>query len=265
MEVTLRKYFATVLVPQHILSIAAIVHLFATGQMVWLIATFVAWFLFYVVGEGIVLHRYYSHKSYDCNENIAKIFSLFALMGGFGTPIGYRGIHIMHHQHSDTERDPHSPHAPNKSWWHGYMGWYLSPLATDSSILVYSRHLLRDPFYPFVEKHRIKLWWAFAVVIGLISWELLIYTMGLAGLIGYHMTNITTSFSHGIGSRRFDTADKSTNMWWWSWFCWQGSGALQNNHHAKPARYHDSHAWYELDVGKWLIPLFAKKINYPDA
>lgn len=264
MEINLRKYFIQVLIPQHILSAAALIYLYITGDSIWLVSTFIAWFLFYVLGEGIGLHRYFSHGAYDCDERIAKTLAIFAFMGGHGTPIGYRSIHIMHHQYSDTLKDPHSPSAPKKSWWHGYAGWYLEPLHANTNILIHSRYLLRDPFYLFLEKHRDKLWWAFAITIGLINWKLLIFTMGLAATIGWHMTCITTSFSHGIGSRRFNTKDNSTNIWPWSWICWQGSGALQNNHHAKPVRYHDSHAWYELDVGKWIIPLFATKIRYPE-
>ena len=62
---------------------------------------------------------------------------------------------------------------------------------------------------------------------------------------------------HRYGTKRFDTDDEGRNITWLSWLTWVGSGALQNNHHAYPGRWHDSHAWYEFDIGKYIIPLIA--------
>lgn len=258
MMITLKRYFFSVIVPQQLLAAAAIVYLSATENWGWLAVAWLGWFMFYVMGEGMFLHRYFSHKAFECQPWVAKFFSICAMLGGFGTPIGFRAIHLVHHANADTEKDTHSPTI--LGLLHGYVLWYLRPLKVEHTMLMGSRHLLKDPFYPFIEKHRIKLWWAGLVVFALIDWRIAVFAMGLGGAVGWHFTCITNSFLHRFGTRRFDTKDNSRNLWWLSWITWHGSSSLHNNHHGVPARYHDSHAWYELDVGKWIVPLIATKL-----
>lgn len=251
-----RKHFLQVIVPQFILGIAALIHLVTQGASGYLLAAFVAWFLFYVMGEGVFYHRYFSHRTFECHHWIAKFFTICAMLGGFGGPMTYRGVHTgLHHANADKDRDPHSP---VHGFWHAFLGWYSTDVRFP---LAFSRKLLTDKFYVWAEPRVIKIWWAVAIVLALIDWQLLIYTLGLAGMIGTLFAGVTNSICHIYGTRRFEVDDNSRNIWWWSWIVWQGSGALHNNHHAQPWRYHDSHAWYEFDIGKWVIPLIATKIR----
>jgi stearoyl-CoA desaturase (delta-9 desaturase) len=181
-----------------------------------------------------------------------------ALMGGFGSPMGFASIHIIHHAFSDTDKDFHTP---TKGFFNAYLGWYLSTIKISSPVLMATRHLLKDKFYPRLEKYKISIWWGLAIILALIDFRILIFSMGLAGFIGWHFTCITNSAAHRIGSQRYDNGDHSTNIWWLSWIFWQGSGALQNNHHHAPGRFHDSERWYEFDIAKYLIPLLATKIH----
>lgn len=255
---TASKYFFRVIIPQQILAIIAIMYLIISGNSIWLLASFIAWFLMYVMGEGIFLHRYFAHKSYECNIWLARVFSFFAMLGGFGSPISFRAIHMAHHSQTDQAGDPHTP---AKGAWHAYMGWYYRPLPQGFNVLMASRHLIKDRYYVFLEEHKVKLWWIVLLILSCINWKLGVFTLGLGGAIGLNFSSITNSVLHRWGSRRFVTNDTSTNLWWLSWITWHGSSSLHNNHHGMPGRYHDSHAWYELDVGKWIIPLFATKIN----
>jgi fatty-acid desaturase len=257
--ITHKSHFYKIIIPQHLLGIAAIATLFFESNLTWLWATFVAWFLCYVMGEGIFLHRYFSHRAFETHPWIAKIFAVFALLGGFGSPISYRAVHIgMHHAHSDTDKDSHSP---IHGFWHAWILWHLTSIKPP---LVICKNLLRDKFYVWLETNIIKVWWGALIVLTLIDWRLPLFTLGLAGAIGMNMAGITNSLAHMVGTRRFDTDDNSRNIAWLSWLTWQGSSVLQNNHHAKPSRYHDSHAWYELDIGKWIIPLIATKVHYQE-
>lgn len=254
--VTHRSHFFRVLVPQHLLAIGAIVNLIVEGNTIWLWATFASWFLCYVVGEGIFLHRYFSHRAFETHPIIAKTFAILALLGGFGTPIVYRAVHIgLHHAHSDREGDSHSP---VHGFWHAYIGWQLDKVKLPLTV---SRNLMRDRFYSALDIHLFRIWWACLLVLALIDWHLPLYALGLSGAIGINLAGITNSVTHLYGSRRFDTNDNSRNLAWLSWLTWQGSGGLHNNHHAFPGRYHDSHAWYEWDVGRWIIPIIATNIN----
>lgn len=258
-SITASKHFWTILIPQQLLATLAIVYLVTTGELGWLTYTLIFWFLSYVIGEGIFLHRYFAHKSFECNHLLPKFFSLCALLGGFATPVNFRAIHLAHHANSDAEQDPHSP---VNGLWQSYAGWYLKPIKLGANIQMRCRELLRNDFYKFCENYKVLIWYATLLLLIVLDWRLALFTMGLGGAIGIHFACVTTSFAHWypyIGYQRFATKDNSTNLWWLSWITWQGSSALQNNHHANPAHYHDSHAWYEFDIGKWIIPLIQNK------
>lgn len=257
--ITHRSHFFRVICTQHLMAALALTHLAYTHEWVWIGATFVAWLLCYVIGEGIFLHRYYSHRAFETHPVVAKAFAVFALLGGFGTPTVYRAVHVgMHHSRSDREGDSHSP---REGFWHAYLGWHLRPLRIP---LIISRNLMRDKFYQSLDLYLLRIWFGALMLLALIDWRLPLYTMGLAGAIGINMAGLTNSLGHLMGSRRFETPDDSRNLAWLSWLTWQGSGGLHNNHHAHPARYHDSHAWYEFDIGRWIVPLLATEIRTQD-
>ena len=255
--VTHKENFLRIQLPQIILGLVALFHLMFTQSWLWLIATYVFILLVYVMGEGIFLHRYFSHKAFECRPGLAKFFAFITILGGFGTPIGYRAIHVMHHGYSDKPGDPHSP---VNSIWNSIYKWWLKPVKLS---VMSCKSLLAQPYYVWLAKNELRIWWISLIVFSLIDIELMLYTIGLGGLLCYVFGNIVTNtMAHKIGSRRFDTDDNSRNIWWLSWLTLQGSSVMQNNHHAHPSRFHDSWAWYEIDVGKWIIPLIATKINY---
>jgi stearoyl-CoA desaturase (delta-9 desaturase) len=250
---SIRNYTLQTIFVQYLIAVLAIVLLVTEQNYIWLSVSFCSWFLFYVVGEGIFLHRYFSHQAFECKSWVARVGAIFAALGAFGSPISYRIVHITHHAKSDTDEDPHSP---VENFWKAFMGWQLTKHPMKLSLLL-GKRFLSDKFYLFIEQHSIKVWWAGILFTLAIDWHLTVF-MCLGSSIGMLTTSFTNSAGHLWGSRRFETKDNSRNFAWFSWLCWQGSGALQNNHHAHPSRHHDSHAWYEFDIGKWLIPLIGK-------
>lgn len=252
-----RRHFFLVICAQLLVGTIAIVDLAVNGVSTWLWATFVMWFLIYVVGEGIFLHRYFSHRAFETHEWVAKTFAVFGALGGFGGPIGYRAAHVgLHHAYADKTGDCHSPVVGG--FWYAAVTWHLT---NHKLPLMICKNLLRDNFYTKLENNVIKIWWAVFLIFAAIDIRLAVYGLGLAGMISFVFAAWTNAAGHTYGSQRFKNADNSRNQWLWSWVCWQGSGALQNNHHAHPARFHDSWAWYEFDIGKWIIPLIATQIN----
>ena len=252
-----QKHFFMVMCPQIIFALIAIFDIILNGPSGFIIVTLIMWFFMHVMGEGIFLHRYFAHKTFQTHKFIAKTFAILAAIGGFGEPISYRAFHVgLHHAYSDKPGDCHSP--VTHGFWYSAIGWHLD----DHKLpLMLSKDLMRDPFYVFLQRHLILVWWTAFTILSVIDIRLGIYGMGLAGLIGIIGIACATSVSHSYGSRRFNTDDNSRNIWPLSWIYLQGSAALQNNHHAYPRRYHDSHAWYELDLGKYIIPLIATKIT----
>ena len=80
-------------------------------MMIILIFFILHWYLSLFV-QTIFLHRYASHKMFTMSPFMEKVFFvLTALAQGtsFLRPSLYGVMHNKHHEHSDTEKDPHSP------------------------------------------------------------------------------------------------------------------------------------------------------------
>lgn len=63
--------------------------------------------------QTFFLHRYASHSMFTMNKGWEKFWHLFTIIAqgpSYLNPRGYAILHRMHHQFSDTEKDPHSPH-----------------------------------------------------------------------------------------------------------------------------------------------------------
>jgi fatty-acid desaturase len=77
--------------------------------------------LLYAFGLGACLHRYFAHRAFKTSRVFQFIMCLLVGMT-FGDPIWFAGKHRIHHKHSDTERDVHSP---KQGFW--FAGLAVSP------------------------------------------------------------------------------------------------------------------------------------------
>lgn len=82
-------------------------------------------FPYLAVGSGIILqwfltiffssflyHRYWTHESFTMSKLWASIFKVMAFIflgPSFYFPRAWIVMHLLHHTHSDTQQDPHSP------------------------------------------------------------------------------------------------------------------------------------------------------------
>jgi stearoyl-CoA desaturase (delta-9 desaturase) len=72
----------------------------------------------------------------------------------------------------------------------------------------------------------------------------------------HHVTWSINSICHFFGSRRFETDDMSTNVFW---LALPSLGeAWHHNHHAFPRSAFHGLRWYELDPSGWMIMAMAK-------
>ena len=66
--------------------------------------------------QSFFLHRYAAHGMFTMSKGWERFFywSTYVAMGSsYLTPRAYAILHRLHHAHSDTENDPHSPHNSN--------------------------------------------------------------------------------------------------------------------------------------------------------
>ncbi len=208
-------------------------------------------------GLGICLgyHRLLTHRGFNTYPIVRRTLAWLGTMGGEGPPITWIAVHRKHHQFSDQEGDPHSPH--DGPWW-SHVLW-LFPRRRDpqrSELLKrYAPDLLKDPFMGFLD--RSFLFWHFALgaaLLGLGWWcwdlrtglSLLLFGTFLRLVWVLHVTWLVNSASHIWGYRNYETSDNSRNLWWVGLLAY-GEG-WHNNHHAFQRCARHGHRWWEIDV-----------------
>jgi stearoyl-CoA desaturase (delta-9 desaturase) len=92
-----------------------------------------ALFYYQLAGLGVNLgyHRVLSHRSLRLPRWLERTLVTIGLPAG--TPIQWAGNHRYHHQHADTELDPHSP--VYRGFWYAHVGWYLRSRSVTLSVL----------------------------------------------------------------------------------------------------------------------------------
>jgi stearoyl-CoA desaturase (delta-9 desaturase) len=231
--------------------------------------------LYVLTGLGVTMgyHRLLTHRSFRTPRLIEYLLAILGSLANQGGPLQWIAIHRVHHQHSDDDGDPHSPH--DGGWWAHIWWWmpYIPSLDDPRRYLRYVADLANDPVHRFLDRFHIFLpltlacllygageWWG---GVGL-SW--VVYGIFVRTTLLYHATSLVNSASHIWGYRSHNTRDGSTNLWWVALIT-LGEG-WHNNHHAFPNSAKHGLRWWEVDVTYWLIRLMglvglARQIRVP--
>jgi stearoyl-CoA desaturase (Delta-9 desaturase) len=223
-------------------------------------------YLFSAIGITVGYHRLFTHKSFETYRPIELAFALLGSMAVEGPLLKWVAVHRRHHQHSDDEGDPHSPHHHGstvlgtlRGFWHAHVGWIFLP---DSAGLY---RYVAD-LYPDQMLRRISvlfpLWVAVSLAIptvigGLInmSWTGALLGFIWGGLVRvffvHHLTWSINSVCHLWGTRPFRSHDESRNN---VIFGVLGLGeGWHNNHHAFPTSARHGLRWWEFDASYLII------------
>jgi len=204
---------------------------------------------------SILYHRGLTHNA----VRLAPITRWIVMNTGFWVtgldPKTWVTMHRLHHQHADTEGDPHSPTQ------HGLLGIVWTTIASYLRILY--RLTGNDPTLhevapdvPWnIPPRALRFTWFLPPV----AWGLGAYALGsLTGLWGVALglvlscdfvvkSWLVNALGHARGYRTYDTDDDSTNNRLAA-FLVVGEG-YQNNHHRHPRRANFAHQPGELDSG----------------
>jgi len=231
--------------------------------------------LMYVLsGLGITMgfHRYFVHRGFKCKPWLQTVLGFLGAMAVQGTLLHWCAIHRQHHQASDKEGDPHSPHvgadhtlsSKIRTFWRGHMGWIFEGNPHDFER--YIPDLMSDPAVVKLSSH-----YPLALLMGLLIpgvitglWTLT-FTGFLMGVLwgGFvrvfafqHVTYAINSVCHVFGRRSYDTSDHSKNNWVFGILA-HGEG-WHNNHHAFPYSARHGLKWWQVDLSYYVIFLFEK-------
>ena len=204
----------------------------------------VAFYALRVFGLTAGYHRYFAHRGYKATRWFQFVLAWLGASALQRGPIWWAGHHRLHHKHSDTEDDPHSP-VVRSVWW-AHIGWVLSPQssATGWDQMKDWKHY---PELRLLEKYDVVPGVLLAVACYLIgglsglAWGFLLSTV-----LVYHVTFLVNSACHLFGKRRYATQDDSRNNWLVALLTF-GEG-WHNNHHHYPSAARQGFMWWEVDV-----------------
>ena len=160
-------------------------------------------------------------------------------------------VHRKHHQNTDVEGDPHSPHVFGiKRLLLG--GWSLYHEATKdpNMVIKYGAGTPKDRaevFYTRYHRHGILV----MLVIDLLLfglWGFLVWGVQMIW-IPFWAAGFINGIGHWWGYRNGETDDHSRNVSPVGILI--GGEELHNNHHLDPASPKFSRKWYEFDIG-WI-------------
>src|SRR6202789_3029481 len=133
----------------HVGAIAALFFFSWTNLAVF----FVMYFLAINVGIGMAYHRLLTHRGYKTPKWVEYFVTICGCLALEGGPIFWVATHRVHHQNSDQEGDPHTPH--DGTWW-AHAGWILSGRAMHSETALLGRYapdLTRDRVHVWLSKY----------------------------------------------------------------------------------------------------------------
>ena len=225
------------------------------------------WFL---TGLGITIgfHRMLTHRSFDTHNWNRLLWAGIGTLALEGPPLAWCAVHRKHHQHSDHEGDPHSPHLHEegvmgaiKGFWHAHAGWLFSQNWDDSLVEKYAPDLKKIKGMQSFTKY--YLFWIIAslAIPGLIgglvrmSWQgaLLGFLWGGLGrvFLTHHVTWSVNSICHIFGKQDYHSDDDSRNNFIFGILS-HGEG-WHNNHHAFPTSARHGLKWWQWDTSWMLI------------
>jgi stearoyl-CoA desaturase (Delta-9 desaturase) len=230
-------------------------------------------YLLTAVGITVGFHRLLTHRSFQTSKRIEYAFAVFGSMAVQGPVISWVADHRKHHAHTDVEGDPHSPHVGHgggvrgvlAGLWHAHSGWLMSTQGR-ADWKRYAADLYEDSGMRMIARRFVPLVLLSLALPALAGYLVSGTAAGAAtgflwgGLVRiffvHHVTWSVNSICHFVGDRRFDTDDRSTNVFW---LALPSLGeSWHHNHHAFPrSAAHGLRRW-EIDPSALIISTMEK-------
>lgn len=224
--------------------------------------------MYALAGFGVTIgfHRLLTHRSFTTYRPIRLVLAALGSAAAQGMAIKWCATHRRHHQLSDREGDPHSPHLHGlgllsglRGFFHAHVGWCFD--ADRPSLARSIPDLLEDHGLLVID--RLYFLWVGlgllvpAAALGLLagSWRGFVSGMIWGGLVRIalmqHVTWSVNSVCHIWGARPFHSADHSANNLPVALLS-LGEG-WHNNHHAFPTSARHGLRWWQFDPSYLII------------
>jgi stearoyl-CoA desaturase (delta-9 desaturase) len=203
-----------------------------------------------IICVTLFLHRGQAHRAIIFHPILSHFMRFWLWLTTGMVTKQWVAIHRKHHQRSDLEGDPHSPHVFG-FWKVLFKGAFLYNDASKDKVMVdsYGVGTPDDWMERNVYTKHSRLGITLLLVINLLCfswWGLLIWGIQMIW-IPLWAAGVINGLGHWWGYRNGETKEKSHNISPWGILI--GGEELHNNHHLSPASPKLSHKWFEFDIG----------------
>jgi stearoyl-CoA desaturase (Delta-9 desaturase) len=207
---------------------------------------------FTIVCVTLYLHRCQAHRGVEFHPVLTHIMRAWLWLTTGMTTKQWVAIHRKHHQTTDVEGDPHSPHVFGINTVMT-TGWYLYNKASKDAnfVMQYGVGTPKDWIERklYTPHHKIGILLMLVIDCLLFGpWGLLVWAVQMIW-IPFWAAGMINGLAHWWGYRNGETKDRSTNISPIGIIV--GGEELHNNHHLDPASPKFSRKWFELDIG-WI-------------
>ena len=207
----------------------------------------------------IFLHRGQAHRGLEFHPILSHFMRFWLWLTTSMSTKQWVAIHRKHHQYSDIEGDPHTPHV--YGIWRVLFGGALLYHTASKDVDMVNRYGIGTPD-DWVEQNVYTKHNKLGIII------MLLVNLWLFGLVGFVVwgvqmlwipfwaAGIVNGLAHWWGYRNGETRDQSRNISPWGIII--GGEELHNNHHLNPASPKLSKQWFEFDIGWMYIKIFER-------
>ena len=205
-----------------------------------------------IVSVTLYLHRCQSHRGVEFHPVLAHAMRFWLWMTTGMNTKQWVAIHRKHHQTTDVEGDPHSPHVFGIKTVMT-TGWYLYNKASKDAdfVMQYGKGTPKDWIERKLYTPHTRLGILLMLVIDLLlfgPWGFLVWGVQMIW-IPFWAAGMINGMGHWWGYRNGDTKDYSRNISPIGIVV--GGEELHNNHHLDPASPKFSRKPWEFDIG-WM-------------
>ena len=211
-----------------------------------------------IICVTLFLHRGQAHRAIIFHPILSHFMRFWLWLTTGMVTKQWVAIHRKHHQRSDLEGDPHSPHVFG-FWKVLFKGAFLYNDASKDKVMVdtYSSGTPSDWIEHNLYSNHSRLGIGILLVLNIIVFGWLgAIIWGIQMLwIPFWAAGVVNGIGHWWGYRNGETKDHSRNIVPWGIVI--GGEELHNNHHLDPASAQLSRRWFEFDIGWMYIRLLS--------
>lgn len=226
----------------------------SNASLYWYIPAFLL-YLTIALTVTVGYHRLFTHNAFETHRFWHWFFGIVGCISLNSAPMHWSVVHINHHRHSDTDKDPYDSNIRH---------YFRFTERTDLQVTKNEVRMMKDPMHQFFVNQSLTLSMVYVVIMAAVSYEAFIFLWALPTSLYLVTAGLHTIFAHGDRLTEDDKRVSSArNLWLLEFIIPMGGEWLHKEHHEKPKLMDWATRSYYYDMGAQLIRMIGKNAKQP--